>query len=49
LFLPIDFVCWLIAKIAGLFVDNRKDVDAIAITHYLPPHPLPLKIAAGGK
>ena len=33
LFLPIYFIGGLIAKIAGIFVNYAKDVDATAITH----------------
>ncbi len=29
---------WLIAKIAGVFVNNAKDVDATAITHLSHPN-----------
>jgi hypothetical protein len=39
----------LIAKIAGVFVDNAKNMNAITITHYLPPHPEPLNIAGVGE
>lgn len=29
---------WLVAEIAGLFVDNAKDVDTVAITHLSHPN-----------
>jgi len=41
LFLPIYFIGGLIAKIAGVFVNNAKDVDATAITHLSHP---PIKV-----
>ena len=38
LFLPIYFIGGLIAKIAGIFVNYAKDVDATAITHLFHPN-----------